>query len=68
MCDHSGRVVQIEQHGTQAIGSHGADTVGDDEPAMFRFEGRSGISDLDKLPGVLRSQDSPGAVPERDLL
>ena len=37
--EHLGRVMQIEEGGTDAVFSHWADAVSDDEPARFGLDG-----------------------------
>ena len=61
--DHAARVFEIEQSGADAIVAHGADPVGQDEPASLGFQGRAAIADLNVLPGCLGLQQDLVVLP-----
>ena len=59
-------IVEIQEHGADAIGPHGADAVGQEQPARGRFQGRAAIADLHEFPGIFGRLQQFGRFPEVD--
>src|SRR5918996_2061145 len=66
--DYPPRILAIKQCGADAIVAHGADTVGQDEPASLGFQGRAAITDLNILPGCLGLQQNLIVVPVMEVV
>ena len=57
------RIVQVEQRCPDAILAHGADAVGDHQPAGFGFDGRPAVPDLHGLPHLRGAQEHLRVAP-----
>ena len=53
-CQQFGRVVAIEQADAEAIVTHGAHAVCDNQPSFFDLDRRAAVADLDKFPWPAR--------------
>ena len=62
--DDARGVVEVEQDGAEAVFAHGADAVGDDEPAGFGFDGGAAIAELDEFPGLFRPDQHLRLIPK----
>ena len=60
------RILEVQEHGANAIGPHGADAVGQEQPARGRFQGRAAIADLHEFPGIFGHLQEFGGFPEVD--
>src|SRR3984885_9329059 len=66
--DHFGGIVAIEQERADAVLSHGADPVAEDQPARIGLNGGSAVPKLDQLPRENRFQKHRALVPEVDVV
>jgi len=47
-------MVQIEEHGTDRVLAHRADSVGEYQPAAVGLDGRAAVAGLDEFPAAVR--------------
>ena len=60
--DDPGGIVQVEQDGADAVLAHGADAVGDHQPAGLGLHGRAAVADLHGLPQLRGPQQDRGSL------
>ena len=56
-------LVQVEQHSADGVLPHGADAVGEDQPARRSLDRRAAVAELDQLPRALGCLDGDGRAP-----
>ena len=61
-------IVAIEQERADAVLSHGADTVAEDQPAGIGLDGGSAVPKLDQFPGERRFEEHLALIPEVDVV
>ena len=68
LTDHLGWIVPAQEGGANAVLTHGADTVGEQEPPGLGLQGRAAIANLYELPRVLGLLDAFGFIPALQLI
>jgi hypothetical protein len=58
--NHFGGIVAVKKEGADAVLSHRADAVSEDQPSGIGLDGRSAIPHLDQFPGKSRFEEQRG--------
>lgn len=58
-----GGIFEVEQDGTDAVFAHGADAMGNDEPAGWGLDGRTTVTDFDGFPDFGGTNEKLRIVP-----
>ena len=66
--DNTQRVVEVQQHRADAVAAHRPDAVGQQQPTFGRFQRRTAIADLHKLPGIRGCRQQGGRFPEVNVV
>jgi hypothetical protein len=66
--DHFSKIIAIEEERTDAVLSHRADTVAEDQPPCVGLDGGSAVPKLDQFPRESRFQEHPAFIPEVDVV
>ena len=54
LAENPGRIVDIEQDRSDAVGAHRTDAVGEYQPPGIGLDGRAAVPELQRLPGLGR--------------
>ena len=65
---HFGGIVAVKKEGADAVLSHRADAVSEDQPSGIGLDGRSAIPHLDQFPGKSRFEEQRAFVPVVDVV
>ena len=66
--DHFGGIVAIEEERADAVLSHGADAVAEDQPACIGLDGGSAVPNLDQFPWESGFEQHLALIPEMDVV